>query len=251
MGVWLGPMQGKFSERSFSYTNGNYLFDSNENGDWEIAILSSGVTSNFNLLKNISSADICIVAGGAKGLTGVAGGGPGGKGGEVITATDITLPVGIYTVTIGGSGANSVLSAPDGRVWTARSGYGKGQTWLNNIKVGVDGDWAWNDKNTLLLSGWRYGAGGGYGSYVNNTTYTDIGAAGAGGSVGNASDDQNNGRGGTLDHGEGYPGFPSTGQGGGGGRYYVEGSGYGVGFKGGNGGKGIILIRKHKNVITS
>lgn len=221
-----------FGAHSYSF-NGTKEFAS-QGLDFELALDSSGT---LVLDVGIPLADICLVGGGKSGDNGSANP-KGGKGGEVVTVTSVTLPAGSYDVTVGGSNQDTVLLAPDGRSWTARSGYGG-----NSGRPGDDGVAAWGDVNTLLRAGWLYGSGGGNGSVTDNTWATT--PAGLGGSVGTASDDTTNGKGGIDGHANGYSGFPKTGQGGGGGRRGWTGSQYSDGT-GGAGGSGAILIRKHK-----
>lgn len=236
--------RGVFTNRSYEYSGQT---DFRRSGpDYMFALLTSAASGSvFRLLKSIANADLCLVAGGQPGYEGdwqTQTGGAGGNGGEVVNVTGVFLPAGDYTVTVGGSGKNTVLAAPDGRTWTARSGFGSSGG-IGNGVAGDPGNYAWNDASTTLYPGWKYGAGGGHG-FVKSNLYLDIEAA-AGGSVGTASESTTNGHGGTVSHPKGYDGLANVGQGGGGGARIYNGSTYDNDF-GGAGGSGIILIRKHE-----
>ncbi len=208
--------------------------------DWMMALPCSGT---LTLTMSVFHADICLVAAGKPGTSD--GTRVGGNGGGMITATDITLPAGVYTVTVGVSGSDTVLTAPDGRSWTARSGEGAAGGTYGTPKGG-DGQLAWNDADTLLRTGWRYGPGGGYGFHRN--AYSQDTPGGEGGDIGTAPADENAGAGASgLAHPAGYPGCPGTGQGGGGGSRIYNGSSFDDG-DGGLGGSGAVLIRYHKEV---
>lgn len=225
-----------FGAHSYAFTGQDDF--ASQGLDFELALDSSGT---LTLLVGIPLADLCLVAGGKPGDSGASW--PyGGVGGEVVTATSVTLPAGTYTVTVGASDQDTVLAAPDGRTWTARSGYGSSPG-----RPGDDGVLAWNDPDTVLRAGWIYGSGGGNGSVLDNNWVGT--SAGLGGSVGTASDDTTNGKGGIDGHANGYPGLAKTGQGGGGGRRAWTGSTYSAGT-GGSGGSGVVLIRKHKEANT-
>lgn len=238
--------RGVFTNRSYEYPGQSDFRRSGS--DYMFALLTSESSgSTFRLLKSIANADLCLVAGGQPGYEGdwqTQTGGAGGNGGEIVNVTCVYLPAGDYIVTVGESGENTVLVAPDGRTWTARSGYGSsGGT--GNGRPGDPGAFAWGDANTTLYAGWKLGAGGGHG-YVYSNQYQKIDAA-PGGSVGAASEATTNGHGGTNAHQIGYAGLTNVGQGGGGGARIFNGSDY-YNYDGGAGGSGIILIRKHKEV---
>ena len=215
-----------------------------QGSDWMMAI---GVSGTLTLFAPILHGDLCLVAGGKPGHYGVSGSSPdgvGGAGGQVLSLTDVSLPAGVYTVTVGVSDSDTTLIGPNGLTWTAVSGQGKA-----GGRPGGDGEYAWSDPDTLLNTGWRYGAGGGHGA-SHNAAEARV-ASGAGGSVGTASSDQYAGHGGGIGtnaetHQQGWPGVDGTGQGGGGGRHWYN-NGY-QGVAGGSGGSGIVLIRKHKEV---
>lgn len=224
---------------------GSFTFDGTEQPAWASEgaawMMAVPVSGTLTLAVGIPHADLCLVAAGKPGKDGSLGQ-EGGAGGELVSIADVALPAGAFTVTVGESGQDTTLLAPDGRSWTARSGYGSAAG-----RPGADGVLAWDDADTLLNAGWLYGAGGGYGS-VTDYQYQDT-AASPGGSVGEASSDTTNGHGGPPAHPVGYPGLKNTGQGGGGGRRGWTGSGYSD-AAGGAGGSGILLIRSHKEVTA-
>lgn len=231
--------KGAFTARSFQYS-GESDFD-RVGTDFMIVLEDSNANgSTLRLFKTIANADICLVAGGFTGgkNSGEVDGDHGGDGGEVVNITGVSMPAGDYTVIVGETDADTQLIAPDGRVWTAESGAGAAG---GRSGKGADGSLAWGDANTLLRAGWLYGAGGGrcytWYNYQSTSAYP-------GGSIGTADAGTNWGHGGTEDHWNGYPGFPGTGQGGGA-RARIVGTGSGVQ---GPGGRGAVLIRKHKEV---
>lgn len=231
--------KGAFTGRSFQYS-GNSDFK-RSGTDFMIVLEDSNANgSTFRLLKTIANADICLVAGGKAGGEGQSSDDFGGDGGEVINVYGVRLPAGDYTVTVGESGANTTIVAPDGRTWTAESGKGAEG---GHAGKGDDGTLAWNDANTLLRSGWIYGSGGGRCWVFSNNWVTENDAY-PGGSIGTASSESTWGHGGEQHHENGYPGFPGTGQGGGAGARVWNGS-Y-VRYAQGPGGRGAVLIRKHK-----
>lgn len=243
-----------FNLKRPGFGEGAYMFDgseqpawASEGADWMMSIPVSGTLTIF---APILHADLLLVAGGQPGQAGsAANGGQGGNGGGLLSLTDVSLPAGVYTVTIGGSGEDTVLVGPNGETWTAISGQGKagggrGQT-------GTAGDYAWGDSDTLLNTGWRYGSGGGHGA-THNASESRTNST-VGGSVGDASDDPYAGHGGGIEayaetHPKGWPGAPRTGQGGGGGRgWYNQGE---QGETGGAGGSGNFLLRNHKEAAA-
>ena len=210
-----------------------------EGMDWMMAVPVSGT---LTLAMSVFHADICLIAAGQPGTDD--GTRIGGNGGGMITATDITLPAGVYNVTVGVSGSDTVLTAPDGRSWTARSGEGAAGGTYGHPN-GYPGQLAWNDAHTLLRPGWLYGPGGGYGH--NRDSYEVDHPGGAGGDLGTAPADEHAGDGGIYPgHLDGYPGCPGTGQGGGGGARFYDGSF--TNYDGGAGGSGSVLLRAHKEV---
>ena len=235
--------KGAFTGQSFQYSGESEFGRAGR--DYMIA-LKTGSGATLRLLKTIAHADLCLVAGGAPGNDGDHGSW-GGNGGEVLNITNVSLPVGDYTVTIGGSGQNTVLAAPDGRTWTSRSGYGSpggDQTGSDGVD-GVDGVSPFGDANAPIKAGWLFGPGGGHG-FVRDNDYRER-ASGNGGSVGAASSDTTNGHGATEAHRNGYDGLANTGQGGGGASKIWTGSYYSAGNPGA-GGSGILFIRRHKEV---
>lgn len=241
-----------FSTNSFTFEGTS---DFGKSGtDWMLALLTNGGTGKFVLKRTIALADVFLVAGGAPGANGsnASGGCEGGNGGGTLTPTPRELPPGEYTIHIGGSGENTTMTGPGGISWTAVSGEGgEGGHGASGAGIhGADGVLAWGDANTALYPGWVYGSGGGRGAFsAGGSTYN----YGNGGSVGTASQETTNGRGGdnatTNGHPNGYNGLANTGQGGGGGRYKFANNTASSG-NGGAGGSGIILIRPHKEVST-
>lgn len=219
--------------------------------DWMMAIPCSGV---LTIAIAIPHADLCLVAGGQSGVKGnwqTTDNCKGGSGGEVLNLSDVYLPAGDYSITLGASDQNTVLTAPDGRSWTARTGQGSpggGRTGSTGSD-GVAGTPAFGDTSTLLRPGWLYGPGGGHG--VLNGYSGDHVDSGAGGDLGTAPADEDAGHGGVVGDLAGRPGCPGTGQGGGGGGmvYNWGRSGYDEGL-GAAGGSGVFLMRNHKEVTA-
>ena len=228
--------RAQFGASSYSWDGADPVEWAHAGSDWMMALPISG---NLTLLVGIPRADICVVAGGSPGADGGSGL-AGGAGGQALSFTDVSLPAGIYVATVGESGQDTTLLAPDGRSWEAESGEGSA-----GGRPGSDGVLAWGDPDTLLRAGWLYGPGGGSGSILDYQ-YVETPAALAG-SVGAASDDTSYGKGG--EHGVGHAGLDGTGQGGGGGSRVWNGTRY-VDYTGGAGGVGCILIRKHVEVAS-
>ena len=153
---------GVFGEDAFSYT-GECLFFAEDNGNWRLKLLTSGV---LTLLRK-TKVDIFAVGGGGGGGNGNDGsyGGQGGGGGFTATVKAKSLAKNVsYTVTIGAGGAahTSGGSSSFGELCTAPGGwYGAN---------GGDG-------------GGAGGSGGGVpGSTANTWAKRPGGAGGAGGS---------------------------------------------------------------------
>ena len=94
---------GVFGEDAFSYT-GECLFFAEDNGNWRLKLLTSGV---LTLLRK-TKVDIFAVGGGGGGGNGNDGsyGGQGGGGGFTATVKAKSLAKNVsYTVTIGAGGA--------------------------------------------------------------------------------------------------------------------------------------------------
>lgn len=271
MGVWKGPMGGAqpITAADISYSGSMSFASSGKN--WEVA-LKSGSAATLRFLKKPGKVDIFLVAGGqsAHAYTpqesanqGPSHGAYGGNGGECVTET-VKLQQGVdYSVTVGGSDANSSIVV-GGTTYTARSGYGSaggdGAVVQSSVSSqpedGTDGVYAYGKQtDTLLLSdfsGHKFGAGGGGGG-------AHCGSSGAYsvGSLGGESngDSHQYGKGGKYQVGytgavNGADGFANHGQGGGGACYWWTGStsrhGDGTANAQGKGGSGIIIIRNHR-----
>lgn len=236
------------------FGSGSYTWDGVEPVEWGAVasdwMMVIPVSGTLTIKASIPRADLCIVAAGMPGNIGSGDhGSSGGNGGEMISLTGISLPAGTYTVTVGESGQNTILEAPDGRRWVARSGYGEpgGGQEGSSGPDGAVGSLAWNDAETILRPGWLYGSSGGRG-FVLDYQYNRYEAR-PGGSVGAASEDDTVGHGGTMSHPKGYAGCKNTGQGGGGGARIWNESSY-DGYNGGDGGSGVVLIRRHTEEIA-
>lgn len=230
--------RGGFGERSFQWV-GTTEFE-RDGTDFMFALGAGSGT--LRLLRTIVDADICLIGGGRSAghnrRSSSGGGEVGGDGGEVVNVYNVSLPAGNYSLTVGASDQDTVLEAPDGRTWTARTGYGAYGGTGGYYANAEDGSLAFDDENTLLRPGWIYGSGGGRG--LAQSGY-DITAATSGGDIGTADAADTWGHGGVEGHLDGYPGFPGSGQGGGGlGR--IDGDYGSIGL----GGAGSVLIRKHK-----
>lgn len=256
---------GRITEDSFAFA-GRYLFASDEDGNWELALLDSGTLTWLTLPGDV---DLCLVGAGQDGGAGYfSGGGSGnwdyndsfvnsGKGGDsggVLTRRGISLKGGCQ-VTVGTEGGDTELangaqffSSADGTIRPGGSGATMRQAHNSSGTVnrgGADGVWPYesDQDETLIqeLRGHRVAASGGAGHANNNYgggVYTDVhGGSNTGGSTDGAD-------GGTRDH---HAGFDATGYGNGGGGGYGDGSGHNNG-SGGNGSQGIAMIRRHKEV---
>ena len=272
----IGARRGIITENSFSF-DGDYLFASDEDGNFELALLESGSLEWF---VDPGAVDLFLVGAGQDGGTAFfSGGGSGGwmyndsfinsgKGGDccrTMTESNVTLGASC-TVVIGSSGADSSILS-DGVLHTSANapvpisgGRGAEMRQRTNSagnvnKAGSDGVLAYNADvdETMIpeLSGVRFGASGG-GGHANNNGYVDwngvfhpdpVYTDNHGGN--NAGGQTGGGTGGESDHKAGYD---ATGYGNGGGGGYGDGSNgspetAGVG---GAGSDGIILIRNHK-----
>ena len=251
---------GRITEDSFAFA-GRYLFASDEDGNWELALLDSGTLTWPPLPGDV---DLCLVGAGQDGGAGYfSGGGSGnwdyndsfvnsGKGGDsggVLTRRGISLKGGCQ-VTVGTEGGDTELangaqffSSADGTIRPGGSGATMRQAHNSSGTVnrgGADGVWPYeSDQDETLIQELRGHRGAGH---ANNNygggVYTDVhGGSNTGGSTDGAD-------GGTRDH---HAGFDATGYGNGGGGGYGDGSGHNNG-SGGNGSQGIAMIRRHKEV---
>jgi len=259
------PLDSSVSvEDSYDYVQG-------EEGNWELAILSSG---NLNFSNINTDIDIFLVGGGGGGGGGwfntsnyYRGGGGGGAGGYITTKTGVSVEKNIpYYIQIGTGGAGGVGHSTNGGTGgnttafdqNAAGGTGgnsalefKGETQTGGTgeggagganssgytnfagATGGNGKYAFDSSISLYQSGIMYGAGGGGGSNY----YTTDGGGAAGGITGG-------GAGGNMNSNVAGSGQVNTGAGGGGGSALGSGGGpVNSGGAGGTGGSGIVIIR--------
>lgn len=217
---------------SFTYSNNNYEFAGDPNGNWTLVLLDSG-TLTINSLP--TSIDVFLCGGGNNGgNSGSHGGNNGGNGGARKTFKNQTnIKEGSYNVSIGGAGNNSTfaeLSSSDGSVSSGGSG-----TWNGNGVNGSDGGFAFDDNNVEIKKDYKYGAGGGGGagcSYENGPYYGGQGGMSGAGSGGQAYWSY-----GSSGGGNGSNASANSCSGGGGGGAHAQG---------GTGGSGIVIIRNHR-----
>lgn len=221
---------GVFGEDAFSYT-GECLFFAEDNGNWRLKLLTSGV---LTLLRK-TKVDIFAVGGGGGGGNGNDGsyGGQGGGGGYTATVKAQSLAKNVpYTVTIGAGGAAHTRGGASsfGELCTAQGGeYGAN---------GGDG-------------GGYGGSGGGVpGSTANTWAKRAGGAGGSDGSDGLTTNEiytaVGKGQGTTTRAFGDADGELYAGGGGGGGTWGAKSSGPGgAGGDGGGGagGSGIVILR--------
>lgn len=214
MGIWLGPISNNsfLQETDFSFT-GTYTYKSVGNR-WEVAFTSSGTL----ILNTPITVEMCLVAGGQSGVAATnSKAGNGGNGGEVKTIT-VTLEAGtVYAVVIGESDKDTSIGD-----WIATSGNGAAGGELTNTSgqyySGVDGDngtYAFNDADTLIYPGVKFGPGAGSGSksayYATGLVPRNPGNGG----------DTNGSKGGTYNKPASSPPV-NSGSGGGGGGLYID-----------------------------
>ncbi len=174
---WLGI--GAFAATGGTVTTvGSYTYHT---------FTSSG---NFNVSAGAKLVDILIVAGGGGGGgSGVNGGGGGGGGGEA--STTATLTPAIYTVTVGGGGANgSTGSNGANSAFTGSTtavGGGGGGTYSTGGNSGGSGGGRGRDGGTTAQSNGTAGQGnaGGAAGGISCAGAGGGGGAGAAGSNGN------------------------------------------------------------------
>lgn len=241
---------GPMSERMFTYT-GLYLWYQDEaTGEWELALLTSGLLS---FLTSPGLVDICAVGPGEDGQPGRSNsaadvyGGDGGYGGELVNQTLRAARM-AYPITVGdpggvtsGLGVTARGGAHTGQIGTAP---GTGGHVLNNAQArvaptkGSDGALAFGGDDTRIpeLAGTQFGASGAGArctANYNGQNYPSTGGSTTGGTTGG-------GDGGSADS-NGSPASAHTGSGGGGG-----GCNAGNSHSGGAGAAGAFLIRSHK-----
>lgn len=251
---------GVFGEDAFSYT-GECLFFAEDNGNWRLKLLTSGV---LTLLRK-TKVDIFAVGGGGGGGNGNDGsyGGQGGGGGFTATVKAKSLAKNVsYTVTIGAGGAAHTpggassfgeLCTAQGGEYGANGGDGGG---YGGSGGGVPGSTA----NTWAKRAGGAGGSDGSDGLTTNEIYTAVGkgqgtttrafgdadgelyaGGGGGGGTWGAKSSGPGGAGGAGGGGngnkfrmDGLPGETNTGGGGGG------GGGHNAG---GAGGSGIVILR--------
>lgn len=241
---------GRITEDSFSFT-GRHLFASDDDGNWELALLDSG-TLTWNMLPG--DVDLCLIGAGLDGGAGFSSGGyinsgAGGDSGRVETFSGVRIPASC-SVTVGVHGqaeSNTILDEFTSATGTVNKG-GTGAKMPQNIestgtvnKGGKDGVWPYDaarDETMIeALRGHKIGASGAAGDANNNKyVYTDQHGGDTDGG------DTDGGDGGTRGHRAGYD---AAGFGNGGGGGYGDGSGSSSGA-GGRGSNGMALIRNHR-----
>lgn len=257
---------GRITENSFHFT-GRYFFASDEDGNFELALLESGT---LTWLTNPGKVDLCLVGAGQDGGDAFFDGGgsgdwdyndsfinsgPGGDSGGVFTRRGITLR-GNCQVTVGEDGADTefsngaqFFSSSAGAIRSGGTGAKMRQATNSSGTVNTGGNmgvWLYEsaeDESIIPeLRGHRVAASGGAGHANNNSyVYTDQhGGKASGGSTDGAN-------GGTRDH---HNGYDAAGYGNGGGGGYGDGSGHQNGL-GGDGAPGIAVCRRHKEVIVT
>lgn len=222
----------------FTYPANQYVFQTS--GDnWELAFLSSGT---LNLKKTLTGIDIFILGAGFDGSIVSADSShtdhDGGDGGYYKTITGDRLQAGSYTVKIGET--NGEVSSIGDRSVSASDSHtlgGLGAIAGRNGENGTDGSYAFNDANTIINAGRKYGASGGGG--MNRVNNTDIGhGLGA---------DYGSGAGGTIGHPDGYDALVNSGSGGGGRGIKAWNGSSNVNGNPGKGGSGIIILRNSRS----
>lgn len=271
----IGARRGIITEDSFSFA-GDYLFASDDDGNFELALLESGT---LEWLVFPGEVDICLVGAGQDGQTAFFSGaqtmdyndsfinsGKGGDGGRILTATNVSLDDDC-TIVVGTSGADSSLSC-NGSTYTSANGPvpkqgGRGaeirqatNSAGNVNQGGADGVWPFeadtDEQMIPELQGHRVGASGGGGHANNNYmgpwvplepayVYTDE----HGGN--NAAGQTDAGAGADRSH---HAGYDASGHGNGGGGGYGNGASHSDLGVGGAGSDGIILIRNHKEATA-
>ena len=251
-------------DKDFTYTGNCEVIDDSDDVSgvqWRIKFLTSGIlTTNTDWI-----VDIFLVGGGSNGTNGIKSdsasysgiGGDGCAGGSCRTVKSLTITSNITNnIIIGNSnGTSSALgqSATTGGGGAGGSG-GSGQ--LNDYIAAAPGNNGYSEfgeaGNTLYAGG---GGGGGKGRNVTASATPGANGGSGGGGTGGTSSYRVSGSG---SNGVWHPGSDGSsgetntgGGGGGGGSGGADGkSGY-QGGSGGDGGSGIVIIRKHKDTITT
>lgn len=251
---------GVFGEDAFSYT-GECLFFAEDNGNWRLKLLTSGV---LTLLRK-TKVDIFAVGGGGGGGNGNDGsyGGQGGGGGFTATVKAKSLAKNVsYTVTIGAGGAAHTPGGASsfGELCTAQGGWYGANGGDGGGAGGSGGGVPGSTANTWAKRAGGAGGSDGSDGLTTNEIYTAVGkgqgtttrafgdadgelyaGGGGGGGTWGASSSGPGGAGGAGGGGngnkfrmDGLPGETNTGGGGGG------GGGHNAG---GAGGSGIVILR--------
>lgn len=251
---------GVFGEDAFSYT-GECLFFAEDNGNWRLKLLTSGV---LTLLRK-TKVDIFAVGGGGGGGNGNDGsyGGQGGGGGFTATVKAQSLAKNVsYTVTIGAGGAAHTPGGASsfGELCTAQGGWYGANGGDGGGAGGSGGGVPGSTANTWAKRAGGAGGSDGSDGLTTNEIYTAVGkgqgtttrafgdadgelyaGGGGGGGTWGAKSSGPGGAGGAGGGGngnkfrmDGLPGETNTGGGGGG------GGGHNAG---GAGGSGIVILR--------
>lgn len=251
---------GVFGEDAFSYT-GECLFFAEDNGNWRLKLLTSGV---LTLLRK-TKVDIFAVGGGGGGGNGNDGsyGGQGGGGGFTATVKAKSLAKNVsYTVTIGAGGAAHTPGGASsfGELCTAQGGWYGANGGDGGGAGGSGGGVPGSTANTWAKRAGGAGGSDGSDGLTTNEIYTAVGkgqgtttrafgdadgelyaGGGGGGGTWGAKSSGPGGAGGAGGGGngnkfrmDGLPGETNTGSGGGG------GGGHNAG---GAGGSGIVILR--------
>lgn len=251
---------GVFGEDAFSYT-GECLFFAEDNGNWRLKLLTSGV---LTLLRK-TKVDIFAVGGGGGGGNGNDGsyGGQGGGGGYTATVKAQSLAKNVpYTVTIGAGGAAHTRGGASsfGELCTAQGGWYGANGGDGGSAGGSGGGVPGSTANTWAKRAGGAGGSDGSDGLTTNEIYTAVGkgqgtttrafgdadgelyaGGGGGGGTWGAKSSGPGGAGGAGGGGngnrfrmDGLPGETNTGGGGGG------GGGHNAG---GAGGSGIVILR--------
>lgn len=251
---------GVFGEDAFSYT-GECLFFAEDNGNWRLKLLTSGV---LTLLRK-TKVDIFAVGGGGGGGNGNDGsyGGQGGGGGFTATVKAKSLAKNVlYTVTIGAGGAAHTPGGASsfGELCTAQGGWYGANGGDGGGAGGSGGGVPGSTANTWAKRAGGAGGSDGSDGLTTNEIYTAVGkgqgtttrafgdadgelyaGGGGGGGTWGAKSSGPGGAGGAGGGGngnkfrmDGLPGETNTGGGGGG------GGGHNAG---GAGGSGIVILR--------
>ena len=242
--------RGIITENSFSFS-GSYLFASDEDGHFELALLESGT---LNWLQTPPEVDIFLVGCGQDGGAPDYGvywdtSGKGGDGGRCKLESGVSLGDSC-TAVVGTSGAESTLTS-DGTTYSSANGtmpkaggqsaiLGANQTSQLN-SAGKEGVWLFGEEEDTSmipqLQGHRVGCSGGGGHCLSrgNVDSAVKGGQNAGGST-------DGGAGGDSSHRAGHD---ATGNGNGGGGAFAYGPGE-YGYAGGAGSSGMIVVRDHR-----